>query len=671
MSKDNAEKAAERAAQLREEIAGHNHRYHVLDDPLIDDHEFDELMRELTALEESFPRLQSEDSPTRRVGGAPLPGFSTLTHRVPMLGLDNAFQQGELSEFDRRVHRLAGLEQVEYLCELKIDGLAVSLQYEEGRFVRGSTRGDGFTGEEITHNLRTIRQVPLILPTPVTMEVRGEVYIGRDDFEAMNVQRRERGESVFVNPRNAAAGSLRQLDPRITASRPLRIFLYGLGEHRLSVETHAGLLTYLEGLRLPVNPHRRLCGTIDEAWEFCLLWEEKRRELPYEIDGVVIKCNDLVLRGQLGNTARSPRWAVAFKYPPEEKSTLVRDIVVNVGRTGTITPVAVLEPVFISGSTVQRATLHNEDILAEKEVLIGDTVIIRKAGEIIPEIVRVLKEKRTGAERDFRMPERCPSCGAAVERLPGEAARRCFNPSCPAQLVERIVHFASRRAMNIDGLGPAMAELLWQEGLVQDLADLYYLTASSILDLDRKGIGEKKVENLMTAIEESKDRPLHRLLFGFGIRFVGERAAQLLAEHFLTLEKLREASLEELTAVPEIGPKIAAAALHFFEAPATAKLLHRLKQAGVNFKEPVAVEAAAGEKPLDGKSFVFSGALEQLTRSEAAALVAEQGGRVSAAVSRKTDYLVAGDKPGSKLERARELGVAVIDEHAFRELLEM
>ncbi len=669
MSRDNEEKAAVRAKQLREEIAGHNHRYHVLDDPIIEDHEFDALMRELSELEQSYPALRSEDSPTRRVGGAPLPGFTTLAHRVPMLGLDNTFQQGELLEFDRRMRRLVEVERLEYICELKIDGLAVSLQYEEGRFARGSTRGDGFTGEEITHNLRTIRQIPLTLAEPVTMEVRGEVYIGRDDFEAMNEQRLQQGEPVFANPRNAAAGSLRQLDPRITAARPLRLFLYGLGEHRLPVATHDAMLRYLEHLRLPVNPHRLLCSSIDEAWEFCRHWEDKRRELPYEIDGVVIKLNDLALRQRLGNTARSPRWAAAFKYPPEEKSTLVRDIVVNVGRTGAITPVAVLEPVFISGSTVQRATLHNEDILAEKEVLIGDTVIIRKAGEIIPEIVRVLKEKRTGAERVFQMPARCPSCGAAVERLPGEVARRCFNPSCPAQLVERIVHFASRRAMNIEGLGPAMAELLWEKGLVRDLADLYYLEPSSILEPEIKGVGEKTVFKLKAAIEESKKRPLHCLLFGFGIRFVGERAAGLLAEHFRTLEGLRRASLEQLTAVPEIGPKIAEAMLRFFEAPETASLLEKFAWAGVNLSEPAAAGADAGARPLEGKTFVFSGALEGFTRSEAGALVEERGGRVSSSVSRKTDYLVAGDEPGSKLARARKLGVAVIDQLAFQELL--
>ncbi len=669
MNKKRKEEAAARATQLRREIEEHNYRYHVLDDPVISDSEFDALMRELVELERQYPELQSEDSPTRRVGGAPLPGFATLTHKLPMLGLDNAFQAEELHDFDHRVRKLTGLSAVDYFCELKVDGLAVSLQYEEGIFLRGSTRGDGFTGEDITHNLRTIKQVPLRLYEPVTLEVRGEVYMNRADFEAMNKLRRENGEALFANPRNAAAGSLRQLDPRVTASRPLRIFLYGLGEHNLPLYTHADLLDFLERLRLPVNNHRALCRSIDEAWDFCRSWQDRRGELPYEIDGIVIKVNELALQERLGNTARSPRWAIAFKYPPEEKRTRVIDIRVNVGRTGAITPVAVLEPVFLSGSTVQRASLHNEDILAEKEIMIGDTVIIRKAGEIIPEVVRVLKEKRTGDEREFQMPERCPSCGAAVHRLPGEAARRCLNPSCPAQLVERIVHFASRRAMDIEGLGPAVAELLWREGLARNLSDLYYLNAAQLAPLER--LAEKSASNLVAAIEKSKGNPLHRLLFGFGIRFVGEKAARLLAEHFLTLDRLRRAGLEELTAISEIGPKIAGAVYEFFQAPETAGLLERLERAGVNFSEPVVEEGAAAERTLEGKAFVFSGALERFTRDEAAALVRERGGKVASSVSRKTDYLVAGSEPGSKLTRAREMGVEVIDEESFVKLLQL
>ncbi len=663
------ERAAARAAELRREIEEHNYRYHVLDEPVVSDHEFDALMRELVDLERENPGLRRDDSPTLRVGGAPLPGFAALAHKLPMLGLDNAFLAEELHDFDSRVRKLAGRPSVDYFCELKIDGLAVSLQYEEGRFVRGSTRGDGFTGEEITHNLRTVKQIPLRLAEPVTLEARGEVYMNRTDFEVMNEKRLGNGEPPFANPRNAAAGSLRQLDPRITAGRPLRIFLYGLGEHNLPLETHGQTLAALERLRLPVNRHRALCSSIGEALEFCRRWEGLRSELPYEIDGVVIKVNDLALQQRLGNTARSPRWATAFKYPPQEKSTRVVDILVNVGRTGAITPVAVLEPVLLSGSTVQRASLHNEDVLAEKEVMIGDRVIIRKAGEIIPEVVRVLKEKRTGQEKVFTMPERCPSCGTPVKRLPGEAALRCLNPSCPAQLVERIVHFASRRAMDIEGLGPAVAELLWKEGLVRNLADLYYLNAGQLEPLER--MAEKSAANLVAAIEKSKGNALHRLLFGFGIRFVGEKASRLLAERFLTLERLRRADREELTAVPEIGPRIAGAVAGFFQAPGTALLLERLERAGVNFSEPDTGRAGEGERLLEGKTFVFSGALEHFTREEAGAAVAGRGGKVSSAVSRKTDYLVAGDAPGGKLARARKLGVAVIDEAAFVELLQL
>ncbi len=670
VGKIEGEKAAARAARLRRLIEEHNYRYHVLDEPVINDYEFDALMRELVNLEEGNPQLKRDDSPTRRVGGEPLPGFAALAHKLPMLGLDNAFRVEDLHDFDSRVRKLAGLNGVDYFCELKVDGLAVSLQYEEGIFVRGSTRGDGFTGEEITQNLRTVKQIPLRLAEPVTLEARGEIYMNRADFEAMNRLRQDRGESLFANPRNAAAGSLRQLDSRITAARPLRIFLYGLGEHNLPLETHGHLLATLERLRLPVNHNRALCSSIEEAWEICRRWEGQRIDLPYEIDGVVVKVNDLVLQQRLGNTARSPRWAIAFKYPPEEKSTRVLDILVNVGRTGAITPVALLEPVLISGSTVQRASLHNEDIVEEKEVMIGDRVIIRKAGEIIPEVVRVLKEKRTGEERAFKMPEKCPSCETAVKRLPGEAALRCLNPSCPAQLVERIVHFASRRAMDIEGLGPAAAELLWKEKLVHDLADLYYLNAEQLEPLER--MAEKSAANLIAAIEKSKGNPLRRLLFGFGIRFVGEKASRLLAERFHTLEKLRGAGMEELTAVPEIGPRIAGAVTGFFQTPGTGLLLERLERAGVNFREPdVGGGGAAVHKLLEGKMFVFSGALERFTRDEAGEAIAERGGRVSSAVSRKTDYLVAGDEPGGKLSRARELGVAVIDETAFIELLRL
>ncbi len=667
MGNPDLEKVKERMRTLRREIDEHNYRYHVLDQPLIDDQTFDHLMRELQELEQTYPELQDPDSPTMRVGGEPLSAFEPLDHKVAMLGLDNAFNEQELHDFDARVRRLSGLESLEYLCELKMDGLAVSLQYEEGVFMRGATRGDGYTGEDITQNLRTIRQIPLQLPEPVTLEVRGEVYINKAAFEQLNRQREDQGLPLFANPRNAAAGSVRQLDPRLAGARPLRIFVYGLGEHSLNKSTQKELLDYLHKLHFPVNANYEVCSGPGEAWDYCLKWQDKRYELPYETDGVVIKVNRLNLQQSLGFTARSPRWAIAFKYPPEEKNTRVIDIRVNVGRTGAITPVAILEPVTLSGTTVQRASLHNEDFIDAKDIMIGDIVSVHKAGEIIPEILGVLKEKRTGEERAFTMPRSCPSCGSETHRLGGEAALRCLNPTCPAQLVEKLVHFASRRAMDIEGLGPAVAEMLFREGLVKDVGDLYYLRPEQLVGLER--MAEKSAANLIEAIRKSRENPLRRLMFGLGINFVGEKAARLFAEKFGHLDLLRQASEEELTAIPEIGPKIAEAVVSFFGMPETGPVLDKLKQAGVNFYEPASSEQAEAAAILAGKTFVFSGALEEFTRDQAADLVEERGGKVASSVSKKTDYLVAGEDPGSKLEKARNLGVEILDETGFKEVL--
>jgi len=665
MHSESHEQLKNRVLELRQEIEQHNYNYHVLDQPLIDDQSFDMLMRELQELEAAHPELQDPDSPTRRVGAKPLPAFEPLDHKIPMFGLDNAFSEEDLQDFDARVRRLTGLEKVEYLCELKIDGLAVSLQYEQGIFQRGATRGDGYTGEDITLNLRTIRQIPLQLPEGHSLEARGEVYINQAAFEQLNRQREEQGLLLFANPRNAAAGSLRQLDPRLAAARPLRIFVYGLGDHTLPLATQAELLKFIEHLRLPVNPHHTVCEGPEEVWRYCQEWIEKRHQLPYETDGMVVKVNRLDLQKSLGATARSPRWAIAYKYPPEEKTTRVLDIQVNVGRTGAITPVAFLEPVSLSGSIVQRASLHNEDLVAEKEVRIGDSVVIHKAGEIIPEILRVEKDKRSGAEKEFKMPRSCPSCSSKTVRLSGEAALRCLNPTCPAQLVEKLIHFASRRAMDIEGLGPAVAGMLYSEGLVSNVGDLYYLDTEQLARLER--MAEKSASNLVAALEKSKENPLRRLIFGLGISFVGEKAARLLAERFGTLEALSEADEDDLTGIPEIGPKIAGAVTGFFRTPETGPVLDKLRGAGVNFTEPSKSSAAAGEPDLSGKTFVFSGSMEQFTREQAAALVEGQGGKVSSSVSKKTDYLVAGDQPGSKLDRARELGVEVLDERGFKE----
>jgi DNA ligase (NAD+) len=615
-------------------------------------------------LEEEFPELQEPDSPTRRIGAEPLTSFATIEHKVPMLGLDNAFSEDELVDFNARVIKLSGLEQIEYLCELKMDGLAVSLQYEKGIFKRGSTRGDGYTGEDVTLNLRTIRQLPLKLSEPLTLEARGEVYINREEFERLNLQREEEGLLLFANPRNAAAGSLRQLDPRLTARRPLRLFIYGIGEHNLDLFRQSELLDQLQELQLPVNPERTICCGIEEVWLYCRKWQAERHKLPYEIDGIVVKVNDLGQQKTLGNTARSPRWAVAYKFPPEEKMTRVIDIRVHIGRTGTITPVALLEPITLSGTTVQRATLHNEDMIAEKEIMINDIVVVRKAGEIIPEVVRVVKEKRDGEEKEFKMPRNCPSCSSETVRLSGEAARRCLNPSCPAQLVEKLVHFASRRAMDIEGMGPAVAELLFSNSMVRDVGDLYYLDIDKLTGLPR--MAEKSAENLLQSIDKSKENPLRRLVFGLGIRFVGEKAARLLAEHFGTLERLRDAGKDELTEIEEIGPKIAEAVTSFFRTGDTGPVLEKLKKAGVNFTEPRIEPAAA---TFTGKTFVFSGSLENYTREEAAALVEAAGGKVSSSISKKTGYLVVGDEPGSKLVKARELGVEIIDETQFMDMI--
>ena len=650
---------------LRQEIEEYNYHYHVLDQPLIDDSLFDQLLLELQQLEEAFPELRDPDSPTRRIGGKPLTSFASLEHKVPMLGLDNAFSREDLEGFDLRVRKNSGLDAVEYFCELKIDGLAVSLYFEQGMLRHGSTRGDGFTGEEITENLRTIKQIPLRLPEPLTIEVRGEVYINRDDFDRLNRRRGEEGLLLFANPRNAAAGSLRQLDPRLAAKRPLKIFIYGLGEHNLQLAKQAELLDGLEKIYLPVNPNRSICSGPEEVWNYCRKWQAQRHEIPYEIDGIVVKVNDLTLQKKLGNTARSPRWAIAYKYPPEEKMTRVLDIRVHVGRTGVITPVALLEPVVLSGSTVQRASLHNEDMIAGKGIMIGDLVVVRKAGEIIPEVLKVVEEERSGQEKAFKMPGHCPSCGSETVRLSGESALRCLNPSCPAQMIEKLVHFASRRAMDIEGLGPAVVELLFNEGLVRDVGDLYYLKADQLAALPR--MADKSAENLLMAIEKSKNNPLRRLVFGLGIRFVGEKAARLLAEHFKTMDRLKRAGQDELTEIEEIGPKIAETVVGYFNTRETEPLLIKLEQSGVNMTEPAVM---SDEASLSGKVFIFSGSLAGNTREEAAALVEARGGRVGSAVSKKTDYLVVGDEPGSKLKKASELGVEVIDEARFNELIQ-
>ncbi|SFQ97296.1 NAD-dependent DNA ligase LigA [Desulfoscipio geothermicus] len=660
-----------RVEALRREIEKHDYRYYVLDAPTITDAQYDRLMVELQQLEKEYPFLITPDSPTQRVGGKPREGFVTVKHAVPMLSLGNAFSEEDLREFDRRVKSALGGERYEYVVELKIDGLAVSLTYQNGVFVQGATRGDGETGEDITANLKTIRSIPLRLREPVDLlEARGEVYMPKDSFLALNSRRNERGEPPFANPRNAAAGSLRQLDPNITARRNLTIFVYAIGVLEFTggqaPNLHSERLQFLERLGLRVNPHFQVCRDIDEAVSYCRIWQDKKSELPYAIDGMVIKVNSLVQQAALSATMKSPRWAIAFKFPPEQAETTVRDIIVSVGRTGVLTPTALLEPVSLAGSTVSRATLHNEDIVKEKDIRIGDRVIIQKAGDVIPEVVEVLKDRRSGTEREFSMPRACPACGAEVVRQTGEAAHRCTGAACPAQLLEGLIHFASRGAMDIAGLGPAVLRQLVEAGLVKDVSDLYKITAEQLVHLER--FADKSAQNLVRAIAASKENPLHRLVFALGIRHVGERAARLLSEHFGDIQKIMDAEYEELVAIPEIGPKIAESVVSFMHEKQNRALIGRLIDLGVNVTADN--NAAVGENAgLAGKTFVLTGTLATLKRDDAKELIEKNGGKVSSSVSKKTDYVVAGESPGSKYDKAVKLGIEILDEQDFLELI--
>lgn len=664
----NLEEARQRILELVEGINTHDYNYYVLDSPVISDREYDLLKRELEKLEKKFPQLVTPDSPTQRVGGKPLETFQAVNHGAPMLSLDNAFSVNELRDFARRIKKMGEDFPLEYVLEPKMDGLAVSLLYESGVLVRGATRGDGYVGEDITHNIRTIKSVPLKLREKVDLEVRGEVYFPRNAFQELNQRRAEEGLPLFANPRNAAAGSMRQLDPAAAASRPLDIFFYGLGSYEgFPFQTHMDMLQYLKGLGLKINPHTALYSDFDQVVEVCQEWAVKRYELPYEIDGMVIKINDLELQSRAGYTARSPRWAVAFKFPAEQVETTVEDIQVSVGRTGALTPIAFLTPVKVSGSVVKRASLHNEDILRGKGVKIGDRVIIHKAGEVIPELVKVLTEERTGKERDFVMPQSCPACGEPVAHLPEEVAIRCMNASCPVQMYERIVHFASRSAMDIEGLGPAAARLLWENRLIEDVADLYYLKKEDLVPLER--MGEKSAQNLLNSIQASKKNPLNKLLYGLGPRFLGEKGSKIIAQHFGSLDRIMSASEEDIIAVPEIGPKIAASIVEFFQNPSNRKVVGKLRSAGMNFQQSREQVEEKGQI-FEGMTFVLTGKLEAFSRPEAQSRIESLGGRVTSSVSGNTDYVVVGENPGSKLEQARSLGIHVITEAQFQELLE-
>lgn len=661
-----------RARELREQIHYHNYRYYVLDDPEISDAAYDLLLRELQKIEQEYPDLITPDSPTQRIGAAPLAEFATVAHTIPMLSLDNAMNEGELRDFDSRVKRfLNTTTPVEYVVELKFDGLAVELVYESGVFTLGSTRGDGINGENVTQNLRTIKSIPLRLltdklPIPDRLEVRGEVILKNSDFKRINAEREKKSEPLFANPRNAAAGSLRQLDPRVTATRPLGMYCYGVGQViGLELKSHFESLQVLKQLGFKISDYTRICQGVDQVVAFYNFIQDQREKLPYEIDGVVVKVNALALQNVLGIKARSPRWAIAYKFAARQETTQILDIVAQVGRTGALTPVAIMQPVRIGGVEVSRATLHNQDEVDRKDVRIGDWVVVQRAGDVIPEVVKAITSRRTGAEKIYKLPPRCPVCGSEVIRLADEAVHRCQNMSCPAQVKERVRHFASKRAMDIDGLGEKLVDQLVDRGLVKGVADLYFLTKEQLAGLER--MADKSAQNIIAAIDASRKSTPDRLLFALGIRFVGEHTARLLLEASGSLEALEKLGVDELMEIQGIGPQVAASVVNFFSQPDNLKEIEQLKAGGVKFTSLQVQKGAL----LANKTLVFTGALATMTRSEAEQLVEQMGGHAASSVSKNTDYVVVGDAPGSKAEKARQLGIRIITEAEFRQLVRL
>lgn len=666
-AKPTRSQAEKEIRKLREEIREHNYRYYVLNAPVISDREWDRLFRRLQELESAYPDLVTPDSPTQKVGAAPLEEFRTVQHTVPMLSLQNAFDAAEISEFDKRVRKLLEKDSIEYVAEPKIDGLAVQLVYRDGLFVQGATRGDGQTGEDVTVNLRTIKPLPLRLrgKPPVELIVSGEAYMSKKDFAALNKKREEEGEPLFANPRNAAAGSLRQLDSSITRSRNLKIFLYAIGR---AEDTEFGSQSEsLEALRswgLPVNKEIEVFDGIDKALEFHDRLEADRRKLDYEIDGIVLKVNSLSDQETLGQISRSPRWAIAYKFAPEQATTVVRDIIVQVGRTGALTPVAIMEPVQVGGVTVERATLHNQDEIDKKDVRIGDTVIVQRAGDVIPEVVGPVKQKRTGKEKKFKIPGKCPVCGTRVYRDPDEAVARCTNMSCPAMIKQTIKHFASKGAMDIDGLGSKIVDQLVDRELVRTVADLYRLTIDDFLSLER--LAEKSSQNLIDSIDKSRRTTLPRFIYALGIRHVGEHVARVLSGRFSSINELEKATVPELMEIDEVGPRVAESIHNFFSEPRNKEVVDNLLSYGARYEKPAARSALGS---LEGKIFVFTGSLETMKRGEAKRLVEERGGTAASSISKKVDYVVVGQDPGSKLDRARKLGLEVISEEDFRKMV--
>jgi DNA ligase (NAD+) len=659
------------AEELREKLRYHEYRYHVLDDPEISDAAYDRLMNRLKEIEAAYPELVAPDSPSVRVGGPPREGFQTVRHARAMLSLDNAFSYDALRDWDRRVRETSGREDIEYIAEHKFDGLSISLQYEDGMLVRGVTRGDGTTGEDVTPNVKTVRSIPLRVESaalkkaklPAGFEVRGEIMMTRESFEALNRQQEQSGGKIFVNPRNAAAGAIRVLDPSITAQRRLDFFAYYLFvDGKVPFARHSDSLQVLKQLRFRASDDWKLCDGIEKVVDYCTAWDTKREKLAYEIDGVVIKVNSTPLQNELGFTAKAPRWAIAYKYPARQETTVVNDIIVQVGRMGTLTPVAVLEPVQVGGVTVSRSTLHNMDEIDRLGLQIGDTVLVERAGEVIPHVLKVVKEGNP--RKAFRMPQECPVCGSAIHKAEGEVAYRCVNAACPAKLKESLLHFAGRHAMNIDGMGEKIVDQLVEKGIVKDVADLYALKLDEVANLER--MAEKSAQNLLDETAASKKNPLSRLIFALGIQFVGERTGQLLAEHFSSLEDFAAAKTEDLENVPEVGPKVAASIVEFFSETANRNLIKKLHKAGVH---PTAEKREVKSQKLAGKSFVFTGGLTNRSREEAGELVLQNGGKVSGSVSKKTDYVVVGTDPGSKYEKAKELGVPILTEGEFEKLI--
>lgn len=654
-----------RIDELTEKLNYHNFKYYVEDSPEISDFEFDEMLVELEKLEEENPEYKKSNSPTARVGGEAVSGFSEVLHEVPMLSQQKAFSREELLDFDKRVRNV--VPDAKYVVEQKIDGLSVSLEYRNGEFVRGSTRGDGITGEDVTANLRTIRTIPLKLKDNIPfLEVRGEVFMSRTNFERINAELETMELPLFANPRNAAAGSLRQLDPKIAAERNLDIFVFNIQRvEGVTITSHTDGLDFLKSQGFKTILDKNEYSNIDDAYKRIEEIGEERGELYFDIDGAVVKVNDLSSREKLGNTAKFPRWSIAYKYPAEKKTTKIQDIKVQIGRTGVVTPLAILDTVHIAGSNVSRATLHNLDYIKEKDIRIGDTVIIEKAGDIIPAVVEVVSDERDGSEREFNMPKTCPECGALVVREEGEAAYRCTGISCPAQRMRNIIHFVSRNAMDIDGLGPSIIEQMIGRNLITSAADLYYLQPSDIADMDK--LGEKSAQNLINALEKSKTNPLHRLINAFGIRHIGEKAAKILSAEYKTLDALREATRLELTVIPDIGEKMAISVVEFFEQEQNKEFIRKLEAAGVHCVDDS--ELKKKDNRFEGKTFVLTGTLERYKRSEAGEIIESYGGKTLSSVSKKTDYVLAGAEAGSKLDKAISLGIAVISEADFEEMI--